>query len=598
MANRALAWMVMLATPVVMLQAAPAPGPRTPAAPSAAVGSLSGRVTDIRGVPQMGALVTILSADGKVLHHLYSNQFGLFVQERLIPGVYGLRVNLATFLPAIKEHVSVNAGSKAFLTINLASVSDTVAGMLGAATPRNDPDSDWRWVIRSSGALRPVLRFSPGQTTPAAVQDPSLLAPYRALVELTGGGNGSAGFGGDADLSTAFSMAQSLFADTTLLLGGNVGYAHSTPVSAFRGMLRRERGDGSSHALSLTVRQIQFAGAYASSYLSRFSQTDSFMATSADYEQTAVLGDAVRLEYGASYDSVDFMGRGNSLNPHGKAVVQVSPRSTIQVSYSQGPERQRRSSADPLRDVSSQLAAFPEISLQNGAAEVERDRHAEVAYRRKVNARGTVEAAAYHDQISNFAIGVSQGSQAAQVAQASGDLLPDVFGDTASFDGGTRNISGARVAWRQGFGERIQVTASYTVAGLPVVDQRSLSSDNLDQLRGMLRNEQRHSLAVKVGGELPRTKTRIVTSYQWMNGAALLPREIFSDSLGQVDPNLNVVVHQPLPQLGLLTGKVEAVAEFRNVLGQGYIPLTTPDGQRVMLLQNVRSFRGGFAFIF
>ncbi len=58
---------------------------------------------------------------------------------------------------------------------------------------------------------------------------------------------------------------------------------------------------------------------------------------------------------------------------------------------------------------------------------------------------------------------------------------------------------------------------------------------------------------------------------------------------------MNVCVRQPIPGFG---GRVEATADIRNILAQGYLPLTTADGQRILLVQNPRSVRGGLSFTF
>jgi hypothetical protein len=123
-------------------------------------------------------------------------------------------------------------------------------------------------------------------------------------------------------------------------------------------------------------------------------------------------------------------------------------------------------------------------------------------------------------------------------------------------------------------------------------------ANDLSNFSDGLHNEGRQSLALKLGTELPRTGTRIEASYKWVAGMAILPRDPYSDSIGQTDANFNIVIHQPLPQFSPFMAHVEALGEIRNILSQGYIPLTTADGQRVFLLQNVRSFRGGFSVNF
>jgi hypothetical protein len=61
-------------------------------------------------------------------------------------------------------------------------------------------------------------------------------------------------------------------------------------------------------------------------------------------------------------------------------------------------------------------------------------------------------------------------------------------------------------------------------------------------------------------------------------------------------PGLNLYIRQPLP--GFRPCRVELTADLRNLLAQGYLPLGTADGQRILLVETPRAFRGGFNFIF
>ena len=64
------------------------------------------------------------------------------------------------------------------------------------------------------------------------------------------------------------------------------------------------------------------------------------------------------------------------------------------------------------------------------------------------------------------------------------------------------------------------------------------------------------------------------------------------------DLGLNLQVRQPLPVGGMFAGRLEAVAELRNLLQQGYLPLQGTNGRRIVLLPSPRTVRGGLAFIF
>jgi hypothetical protein len=64
------------------------------------------------------------------------------------------------------------------------------------------------------------------------------------------------------------------------------------------------------------------------------------------------------------------------------------------------------------------------------------------------------------------------------------------------------------------------------------------------------------------------------------------------------DPGLNIYIRQPIPSGFNLPWHMEATADLRNMLAQGYLPLSLADGRRILLIQNPRSFRGGLSFIF
>jgi hypothetical protein len=58
------------------------------------------------------------------------------------------------------------------------------------------------------------------------------------------------------------------------------------------------------------------------------------------------------------------------------------------------------------------------------------------------------------------------------------------------------------------------------------------------------------------------------------------------------------MVRQPMPAIPRMPWRMEATAELRNLLAQGYLPLTTPGGDQVLLVNTPRSIRGALAFVF
>jgi hypothetical protein len=74
--------------------------------------------------------------------------------------------------------------------------------------------------------------------------------------------------------------------------------------------------------------------------------------------------------------------------------------------------------------------------------------------------------------------------------------------------------------------------------------------------------------------------------------------DAFNASPGQTDPYLSVFIRQPLPATSFIPAKMDALLDLRNVLAQGYLPLSGPDGRTVYMVQSARSLRGGLSFTF
>jgi hypothetical protein len=118
-----------------------------------------------------------------------------------------------------------------------------------------------------------------------------------------------------------------------------------------------------------------------------------------------------------------------------------------------------------------------------------------------------------------------------------------------------------------------------------------------DDLRTALRSEHRAALDLRGSGTIRATGTRFIASYEWTDYRSALPGPMFSTQSARPEPGLNIVVHQPIPMFSGLPGKLEASAELRNLLAQGYMPISV-SGQSILLVNTPRSFRGGLAFVF
>src|SRR5436309_1421230 len=102
------------------------------ASAQAVYGSVSGVITDSTGAVVPGATVTITSAERKTSDSVVTNESGLYVKERLLPGKYEVKAELQGFKTAIFPdiNVSVDTQTKLNVRLDLGQVSEnvTVAG--------------------------------------------------------------------------------------------------------------------------------------------------------------------------------------------------------------------------------------------------------------------------------------------------------------------------------------------------------------------------------------------------------------------------------------------------------------------------------------
>jgi hypothetical protein len=150
--------------------------------------------------------------------------------------------------------------------------------------------------------------------------------------------------------------------------------------------------------------------------------------------------------------------------------------------------------------------------------------------------------------------------------------------------------------------QTISETASATVAagrgGVLVTDGQELQTEDPSELRGLIRRSQRLWVRGILSGQLPVIGTRVVAGYEWSDARALTPGHVFLTQKFYPETGLSFRVRQPLPAWGGLPGRLEATAELRNLLAQGYLPVATPTGRQILLSNNPRAIRGGLAFIF
>src|ERR1700722_10041451 len=150
-------------------------------------GGILGQVKSPAGVVQMGATVLLYNRYDQVVRQALTNEEGKFVFDRLTPDLYSIRVTLASFVPAMRRNIAVAAGSENLLQINLATLLSSI-DIVSSGPSRGALMSDeWKWVLRSSQASRPVLRLLPVSTSASNSSNSSVFSETTGVVRLSGG---------------------------------------------------------------------------------------------------------------------------------------------------------------------------------------------------------------------------------------------------------------------------------------------------------------------------------------------------------------------------------------------------------------------------
>ncbi len=564
--------------------------------PRGAGGKLSGIVVDENGTPQMGATVWVISEQGLggTPVKLFTNDRGIFSASRLLPGLYSVRVTLSSYLPAVKSHIAVDLRTPAFLTVRLDSILTSFNALRRPTRSEVDPD-EWKWVVRTSPISRPVLRMV-GRDEPrvegagSGSSESARRAKDRMMAELSSGSSrrGSlrqslGGFG------SGFAYEHNLAGTAKLLFAGDFGYQRGLAAAVSTLWLPNGSFEDGPHA-SFSLRQSFVPDGMRSDLLGGVPY---FRAVRTRYGSQIPLGGSFVLRYEVEYQAVGLHGVRQAILPEASLIYELntSTRLTLRVATQPG----SFSSPDSLlRAALNELDQFPALMLRNGRPFFQSGLYEEIGYEQRFGSHGLIQAAAFHQQLNHTAV---YGRSNAGLTLDPANFLSDLAAGGFTYDGSRMRTNGFRVGYLRKFSDRWEASFGYGLAGALTADSRAVT--DFAEVRNLLRPAYRQSLMGGVVTRLPQSGTRLAASYRWLSGDVVAPPDPFNDSFAAADPYLNLEVRQPLPGFFIFpAGRIEARADFRNLLAQGYIPIRSSDGQVVYLIPAFRTFRGGVSFQF
>jgi hypothetical protein len=564
-------------------------------------GELGGLVTDVTGKPQPGAVVLLYNRQDALLQRSATDALGSFAFGDLLPDLYSVNVSLSSFVPAMKERIQIKPGMRSLLEINLSRVFSSVQLVSTTPVPGGLMSDNWKWALRADSATRPVLRILPAQRTDSP-SEPRIFTGSRGLVKISASDGASMSSDGQADLGTQFAFATSVYGGNHLQVAGDVAYASGStaPSAAIRTTYSREFAEGPAPEVSVTMRQF-YVPLRVGQSLAGSPQGDgplpALRTVGVSFDDRAQLTDSLQMEYGFAFDNVSFLDSLHYFSPYGKLVYAL-PRGKVDLTWTSGNARPELGmlASDPSTDLQRDLAALavlPRVTLMDSHAKVQRGDDFELGVSQRFGSR-EYRLSGYRQRVMNTSLTLTSQDP----ALFPGDQMPDLFSNSSLFNIGKFDSFGYTASVTQDVGDNYKVTLIYGSLGVVSPHSTETAINTAEDLRQSLGVEHRPTVTLRVSGALKPTGTRVIASYQWMDYQSATPGPLFSTDSARPEPGLNVVLRQPMPAIPRMPWRMEASAELRNLLAQGYLPLATSGGDRFLLINTPRSIRGGIAFVF
>ncbi len=550
------------------------------AAAGAPSGRIAGLVVDANGTPQMGATISILPelVGGSRTAAVFTDARGRFSSTPLATGLYSIRVTLAGFLPAYQQHVDVGDLKTTPVRLHLDSAFTSLERS-GTHPASIQQDDDWTWVLRGAAGTRPILRWTDGEV----VADGQESASERSSRQPRGQLDISAGTTQPGQVTnfsnaptTSFAYEMGLGSAGQLVMAGAFNYMNQLPAGGFATLWTQDGPDGDGSVTGMVIRQSELGPdgpGFRGMRLMRQSQFN--------------FSRNVTLHYGGELVLADLDGMTSKLRPNVEMGIQLTPGWHASFTVASQPEEDSLDSENndgALQSAMNSLNAFPVLLERNNQPILAAGFHEEARLERPLGKSRSISVAAFHDQSGDTAV-FGEGSA------TGANVLPDYFTNGFAYDAGDSGSWGTRVAYRQTIGSDVETTVVYTWAGV----LSPYSSETNGDLSSLLATRNRQSLGARVSGKIPRTKTKVIAGYTWISGPVAERLDPYGEAAFGTDPFLNISLRQPLP--AFFPCHMVLLADVSNLLAQGYVAVTTRDGQ-LLLVPSYRTFQGGVSFQF
>ncbi|MEO7028600.1 MAG: carboxypeptidase-like regulatory domain-containing protein [Acidobacteriaceae bacterium] len=540
--------------------------------------TLSGVVRDAHGVPQMGALVQLLTADASAVATAFTDMHGRYIIPTVVPGRYQLRASAAFFLPVSRQNVRLQAGAQAIVNLTMNTLYEAANWLPAQKRRADEPADDWKWTLRSS-ANRPLLRIVDDANGPVLVSssaDTSHRAKTHAAVSVTSG-DGGFGQGGVHQIVVVDRTIEN--GDGAILRADIAGSRAPFPVSPsaeiVAGYERRSPFGGTTRLVTSYQTHPELAyGDSTGAQVMRLASTQEFK-----------FGDMVVLDAGSLLKVERLRSTRLSTEPFVRLTVRPMSGVLVEYRFAAGRELQASEDLDHLKP------ALRLLTDGNGRPLSTKGSHNEVSVSRKLGSR-VVQISAYTDHLDNVAINGSGEFDSKDLALAA--ILADPT--TARFTVSAPDYSGhgVSVSLVQPITPSLVAWFGYDL-GTALIDESGEGTSIAVASKGLTARNT-YAASVSLRGKILHTGTTVRAEYRWQPQHTLT--QVNSFNVPEQDAYAGLYIRQRLWCGRFLPDGIDAVIDATNLLEQGYRPVVASDGHLLFLAQAPRAIQGGFAFNF
>jgi carboxypeptidase family protein len=561
-------------------------GPIQAGSSSKTLATISGSVTDDKGNPLAGALVSLIreGALKPSVKHTLTDRQGKFI-AKVTPGRYGIKAIATGFSEVAFNAIDVKASEELVYKFNLEPVG------YGNTLPerRRDRD-DVKWTLRSAQTRRSIFQAQEGDdATIKAITDAENAPTFTAAAPSSESER--------SGLHASHGVIENYFASdglTSSYIGLN--FAVSTPISdqvelIFSGQTGTQDAPqrleattrfriGDRHKVGVTAAGARYETPV---WTARDEHGDLAGQVSLRAVDEWIVRDGIVIVLGLDYSRFVGAGGAQSFTPRLGIQFDANARTRVKAAFASAGEDDGIQSVATFEDeqVVFRRQAIRPVAFVDGQAVLERSHRLEFGIERVLDNSSNVEATAFFDTTTGRGVGLLSLPITAYSSDAG-----NVFTNIANQQGSSR---GVRVVYTRRLNRVWTASAGYAFGR----GQR-LSASGFGSPDSIFENALFQTAALQLGAGF-RSGTKVRTVFRFSPEATVFAIDPFAGRLGVYDPSLSIQVTQDLPSFGLPV-RAEAILDARNILDS---QIAADNGEFITFVGNSRrSVRGGISVRF